>query len=93
MVEAVTDQRRRELEGILERTKRELASVQHIETMVTTGQVAHEIVRAASEPGVDLLVVGARGVGGFKRLLLGSVSDAVIRHAPCSVLVVKRGQQ
>ena len=37
----------------------------------------------------DLLVVGTRGMGGFERLLLGSVAEQCIRHAACSVLVVR----
>jgi nucleotide-binding universal stress UspA family protein len=37
----------------------------------------------------DLLVVGTRGRGGFERLILGSVADQCIRHATCSVLVVR----
>jgi nucleotide-binding universal stress UspA family protein len=37
----------------------------------------------------DLLVVGARGLGGFKGILLGSVSEACVRHAPCPVVVVR----
>lgn len=37
----------------------------------------------------DLLVVGSRGLGGFKRLLLGSIAEQCVRHAPCSVLVAR----
>jgi nucleotide-binding universal stress UspA family protein len=45
---------------------------------------------AAAETA-DLLVVGTRGRGGFERLLLGSVAEQCIRHAACSVLVVRTG--
>ncbi len=51
-----------------------------------TGLPAEELLAAAE--GADLLVVGARGVGGFKRLLLGSVSTHLTHHAHCPVVVV-----
>jgi len=47
------------------------------------------ILDYAAGAGVDLIVVGTRGLGGFKKLLMGSVSTAIVNHASCSVLVVR----
>jgi nucleotide-binding universal stress UspA family protein len=48
-----------------------------------------EVVELAEELGTDIIVVGSRGLGGFRRALIGSVSDSLVRHAPCPVLVVR----
>lgn len=83
-------ERRAEVERLLERAARSLAaSAGAVERAVRVGDPAAEIVRAASEEDVDLVVVGARGLGTVKRLLLGSVSERLLRQAPCPVLVVK----
>lgn len=47
------------------------------------------IVEKAEETGADLIVLGSHGYKRWERLLLGSVSDSVVHHAPCSVLVVR----
>ncbi len=61
-----------------------------LEVSVTVGAPSEEIVRAANREGNDLVVVGARGLGLMKRLVLGSVSEKVLRYARCPVLIVKR---
>jgi nucleotide-binding universal stress UspA family protein len=50
---------------------------------------AEQIVRAAEDLGAGLIVMGSRGLGGMQRALMGSVSDSVVRHAHCPVLVVR----
>lgn len=56
------------------------------------GAADREIVDLAEDVGAGLIVVGSRGLGGMRRVLMGSVSDSVVRHAHCPVLVV-RGQE
>lgn len=61
----------------------------HVERRIAVGDPIDQIVRAADTTDTDLVVVGARGLGALKRLLLGSVSEAVLRSAERSVLVVR----
>ena len=51
---------------------------------------SHAIVAAAEELSSDLIVMGTRGLTGLKHVLLGSVAERTVRHAPCSVLTVKQ---
>ena len=87
--EAVVDERRAELEGMLARAAASYRGVvDHLECSVVRGNPAAEIISAAEGPGVGLVVLGARGLGTIKRWLLGSVSERVLHHAKCPVLVV-----
>jgi nucleotide-binding universal stress UspA family protein len=53
------------------------------------GRVAPAIVGLAEQIGAGLIVMGSRGLGGIRRALMGSVSEMVVRHAHCPVLVVR----
>jgi nucleotide-binding universal stress UspA family protein len=57
--------------------------------LVWEGPPGDAILNAAAAEDVDLIIVGSRGRGTVGRLLLGSVSDHVVRHAECPVLVVR----
>lgn len=56
---------------------------------VHVGKPAAEIVRAAKEWPADMIVIGSHARHGVQRALLGSVAEAVLRHAPCPVLVIR----
>ena len=58
-----------------------------------SGRPEEEIVSLAEELGARLIVLGSRGRGGLRRALMGSVSDSVVRHAHCPVLVVREEKQ
>jgi nucleotide-binding universal stress UspA family protein len=59
------------------------------ETLVLRGDPAPSLCRLASERGARAIVMGSRGRGGIKRALLGSVSDFVLRNAPCPVVITR----
>ncbi len=60
-----------------------------VTTEVFTGNVKRTIIDEALKLEVDLIVVGSHGYGFLDRVLVGSISDFVVHHAPCSVLVVR----
>jgi nucleotide-binding universal stress UspA family protein len=74
----------------LERTAAALTTAR-VEKRIEVGDVARTICGIAEELGVDVIVVGSHGRTGLGRLFLGSVSEHVVRHAPCPVLVVREG--
>ncbi|MEZ6138159.1 MAG: universal stress protein [Pirellulaceae bacterium] len=63
-----------------------------VETVITEGHAAKTIVAEAKARGSELIVLGALGHSTIDRILLGSVSDFVSTHAPCSVLLVRPGE-
>jgi nucleotide-binding universal stress UspA family protein len=60
-----------------------------VRTVMGAGSPYREIARVASRMHVDLIVISTHGATGLLHLVLGSVAERVVRHAPCSVLVVK----
>lgn len=60
-----------------------------VESVIREGLVGHELVVEAKERNCDLVVIGAKGHSALDRILLGSVSDYVATHVPCSALVVR----
>lgn len=58
-------------------------------TEVIDGSPTRVVVEKAQEWGADLIVVGTHGYGFWSRALLGSVSNSIVHHAPCSVLVAR----
>jgi nucleotide-binding universal stress UspA family protein len=67
----------------------EAAGVKSVTGVCEEGVVVEEILDHLEQHPTDLLVVGSRGLSATRRLLLGSVSTAVVNHAPCPVLVVR----
>jgi len=83
---------RREGEALLSHTRGRLSrAIQgNVEEIVRVGDPAREIVQAAEDWGADLIVLGTRARNALGRLLMGSTAEAVFRHAPCPVLIVRQ---
>lgn len=71
-----------------EKRKVESQNIQ-VETVLKEGNTVQEITKVANEGKFDLIVMGVKGIGKLRELLVGSVSEGVIKHASCPVLVVK----
>jgi nucleotide-binding universal stress UspA family protein len=65
------------------------AAGRNVHAEILRGEAASALLAAVERENADLLVVGSHGEGGMDRFLLGSVSERVARHAPCSVMVVR----
>ena len=89
--EDVVRENRREAKEMLEQQAKRIeesgATVR--ETHLREGRADKEIVEVAEEIGAGLIVMGSRGHGRLRRALMGSVSEAVVRHAHCPVTIVR----
>jgi nucleotide-binding universal stress UspA family protein len=86
----IVKERSTALEQALAKAAAPFASVvKKIESHVRVGHPVDALIGAAAEWNVGLVVVGARGLGTLERMLLGSVSEAMLRHVDRSVLIVK----
>ena len=89
--ESVLEQARSEarqfLDGRAEQLRSEGAKVAFAHLRV--GEPDKEIIRLSEEIGATLIVMGSRGLGAVSRALMGSVSDSVVKHAHCPVLVMR----
>ena len=90
-VQRISEQRARELLDAEAEKLRSVGGTQ-AQAHLVEGGVPQEIVGLAETIGAGLIVVGSRGHGGIRRALMGSVSDSVVRHAHCPVLVVRDGE-
>jgi nucleotide-binding universal stress UspA family protein len=75
---------------VLDRCKQaaEMSGV-NIETVLAEGDAATNIVGYAQREGFDLVVIGSRGLGKFKEMVLGSTSSKVLHHTKSAVLIVR----
>src|SRR5918998_3394738 len=90
---AVVEQLRKQAQDILneqvEKIEQSGGKVAEKHLRIAERYRAQQIVQVAEEIWAGLIVMGSRGLGGVRRALIGSVSDSVVRHAHCPVMVVR----
>jgi nucleotide-binding universal stress UspA family protein len=79
---------KRLLAGFRERLRLQPSALEFVQA----GKPATEIAKTAKDWPADLLVIGSHGRGGVQRVLLGSVAEGVMGHAPCPVLVIRANE-
>jgi nucleotide-binding universal stress UspA family protein len=80
------------LDGAVEQAR--AAGVTNVVSQLVQGVPGWAIVEAANQdPAIDLVVVGTHGRTGLARVLVGSVAEYIVRHAPCTVLVARQSRE
>jgi len=82
-----------EAKAELEDLRKSVAHIVPAETVLRRGEPYREIIRAASEFQIDLIILSTHGRSGVARMVLGSTAEKVVRHAGCPVLVVRENER
>ena len=77
---------------LISNLRRHLSAESVVMEFIPVGSPATEIARAANDWPADMIVIGSHGRKGVQRALLGSVAEAVMRHARCPVLVIRASE-
>jgi nucleotide-binding universal stress UspA family protein len=89
-LEAALDDAREHFEaGLKKVVERAQAQGVNIETDFAVGHPGEQLIHRAEQDNFDLIIVGRRGTSLFQKMILGSVSERVLRYAHCPVMVVK----
>lgn len=84
------EQSRKDAEGVAKKSAAPLVKARvKCKALGVIGDPAEEIIALAEKERFDLIVMGSRGLAVSERFLVGSVTQKVVEHSPCSVLVVK----
>ncbi len=89
LLQTMSDDARRGLDAAVEEAKRQGADASGIMLNGVPWSRVAEV--ADADPEIGLIVMGTHGRTGLKRVVLGSVAEKVVRHAPCSVLITRGG--
>ena len=89
LVPVLLADQKRQGQALLGATGARLTSLPPPCQFLRVGEPSKEIIAAAREWSADLIVVGTHGRTGLTRVVLGSIAESVVRHAPCPVVVVR----
>lgn len=87
--ERILDTIKGEAEKAMQKVRSSAKGVRSLKTIITQGNPAEEILKAAKKIKADLIITGSHGRHGASKFLLGSISSKIVDHAPCAVMVVK----
>lgn len=90
LIEGIQREAKDRLSGLMADARQQKVAA---DTLTRTGTPYHEIVAAAKEEEVDLVILSTRGRTGLRHLFLGSTAERVVRYAPCPVLVIREKER